>query len=67
MTTSPMNLPQLAYALRTGELKPESLSERVLKQVKRFADTTPLDQLEAMAKPKPRAHFGFQRASGSMR
>ena len=47
----PLNLPQLAYAYKRGELTNDKMPERIRAKVKRFADSYPLDDLKAMSVP----------------
>jgi len=49
--SKPLNLPQLAYAYKRGDLKTEAMPERIRAKVKRFADSYPLDDLKAMSVP----------------
>lgn len=56
----PLNLPQLAYAFKSGALPSDKMPERIRAKVKRFAEAHPLDQLQAMATP----HQPIQRTVG---
>ena len=49
----PLNLPQLAYAYKRGDLTADKMPERIRAKVKRFADSYPLDDLKAMSTHLP--------------
>lgn len=46
-----MNLPQLAFAFKKGDLKLEGLPKQVKARIENFAKSVPEDQLKAMAAP----------------